>query len=127
MSDASSMLAMLTQLRIRGFHLSMDDFGTGYSSLKQLHRLPFSEVKIDKSFIHGMDTDQEARVISRAMIGLGHNLGMKVVAEGIEDKSVMQMLREEGCDIGQGFYLGKPMWTDDFQEWLGNAAAAHAS
>ena len=105
----------------------MDDFGTGYSSLRQLHRLPFSEVKIDRSFIQGMDTDQEARAISRAMIGLGHNLGMIVVAEGIEDKSVMQMLREEGCDIGQGYYLGKPMWSDEFLDWLGGTATAQAS
>lgn len=124
MSDASAMLAMLTQLRIRGFNLSMDDFGTGYSSLMQLHRLPFSEVKIDRSFIHGMDTDQEARVISRAMIGLGHNLGMRVVAEGIETKGVMQMLQEEGCDIGQGYYLGKPMWHNEFLDWLGDSAVA---
>ncbi len=124
MSDASAMLAMLTQLRIRGFNLSMDDFGTGYSSLMQLHRLPFSEVKIDRTFIHGMDTDQEARVISRAMIGLGHNLGMRVVAEGIETKGVMQMLQEEGCDIGQGYYLGKPMWHHEFLDWLGDSAVA---
>lgn len=124
MSDAPAMLAMLTQLRIRGFNLSMDDFGTGYSSLMQLHRLPFSEVKIDRTFIHGMDTDTEARVISRAMIGLGHNLGMRVVAEGIETKDVMQMLQEEGCDIGQGYYLGKPMWHHEFLAWLGDSAVA---
>ncbi len=124
MSDAADMLAMLTQLRIRGFNLSMDDFGTGYSSLTQLHRLPFSEVKIDKSFIQNMDGDQEARVITRAMIGLGHNLGMRVVAEGIETLAVMKLLQEEGCDIGQGFYLGKPMFHSDFLHWLGETSIA---
>ena len=126
MSEASAMLAMLTQLRIRGFHLSMDDFGTGYSSLRQMHRLPFSEVKIDRTFIVDMDSDQEARTIAGAMIGLSHKLGMKVVAEGIEDKAVMKMLRDEGCDIGQGFYLGKPMLFDDMVTWLQEAEAAFA-
>ncbi len=109
---------ILTRLRIRGIGLSIDDFGTGYSSLKQLHRFPFTELKVDKSFVMDSPRDRESLFICQASIDLGHKLGMSVVAEGIENAEVERLMKEAGCDIGQGYYYSRPIPPDKIPEIL---------
>ena len=118
MADTAAVAAMLTRLRIRKVNLSLDDFGTGFSSLVELHRMPFSELKVDRAFVGTMETDRDARVIVKAIIGLAHTLGLTTVAEGVETEAAMDMLREMGCDVAQGYGIGKPMTAEAFQEWL---------
>lgn len=118
MADPVRGLDILTRLRIKGFRLSIDDFGTGYSSLVQLHRLPFSELKVDKSFVAECDRSPEARVIVKTMIDLAHNLGMSVVGEGVETEEIAQTLAELGCDIAQGYAIAKPMEAQHVPAWL---------
>jgi EAL domain-containing protein (putative c-di-GMP-specific phosphodiesterase class I) len=102
---------------MKGFDLSIDDFGTGHSSLTHLHRVPFTELKIDKSFVTNMNKDDEAAAIVKTCIMLGHELKMKVVAEGVESEEVYKMLVELGCDIAQGFYIAHPMPSDELVPW----------
>lgn len=111
-------LELLTQFRIHGFKLSIDDFGVGYSSLVQLARLPFSEMKIDKSFVMAARMDQEAQKIIVAIVGLAHALGLSVTAEGVEDLWVLDFLRDVGCDHAQGYLIGRPMPADLVEDWL---------
>jgi EAL domain-containing protein (putative c-di-GMP-specific phosphodiesterase class I) len=120
MSDVGSYMDILTRLKMKGFNISIDDFGTGYSSLKQLVRAPFNELKIDQTFIKNLDTDQECRTITEVSILLAHKLGMKVVAEGIESEVVWKVLQQLGCDEGQGYWMGKPMLSDEIQAWKEN-------
>jgi EAL domain-containing protein (putative c-di-GMP-specific phosphodiesterase class I) len=100
--------------------LSIDDYGTGYSSLAYLRRLPLDELKIDKSFVMGMVRDASDQVIVRSTIDLAHNMGLGVVAEGVEDEETLERLRTLGCDMVQGYFLSRPMdsalvaaWTQD--------------
>ena len=123
MADTEVVTAALTRLRIRGFALSMDDFGTGYSSLAELHRMPFSELKIDRAFVSGMLHDREAMVITRAVIGLARTLGLRTVAEGVESEEVLAALAEMGCDVAQGFLIGRPMPPSHFLTWLTEGSA----
>lgn len=116
--DSPSIMSILTRLRIAGFRLALDDFGTGYSSLVELHRMPFSELKIDKSFVIGMQHDGDAATITKATIGMAHLLGLQVVAEGIEDERTLRLLESSGCDIGQGFHVARPMSPEDLLAWL---------
>jgi EAL domain-containing protein (putative c-di-GMP-specific phosphodiesterase class I)/ActR/RegA family two-component response regulator len=109
---------VLTRLRIKGIRLSMDDFGTGYSSLLTLLRLPFTELKIDQSFVASCETDEEAWKIIRATISLARELGLSVVAEGIETESVETKLRNAGCQIGQGWRFGRAMSERMLHNWL---------
>lgn len=109
---------VLTRLRIKGVALSIDDFGTGHSSLLTLLRLPFSELKIDKSFTSQCDTDPDAWKIVRATISMARELGLTVVAEGIETETIEGMLRDAGCDIGQGWLFGRAMEEDRLHQWL---------
>ncbi len=109
---------VLTRLRIKGVNLSIDDFGTGHSSLLTLLRLPFSELKIDRSFTANCDTDPEAWKIVRATISMARELGLTVVAEGIETETVEGMLRDAGCEIGQGWLFGRAMPEDALHQWL---------
>ncbi|HHJ40513.1 MAG TPA: EAL domain-containing protein [Methylothermaceae bacterium] len=111
-------LDILTRLRMKGFYLSIDDFGTGYSSMVQLHRIPFTELKIDRSFIFAMKEDAEARAIVESCILLGKKLGMTVVAEGVEDQITWDLLEEMGCDIAQGFFMARPMPFHQLNHWL---------
>jgi EAL domain-containing protein (putative c-di-GMP-specific phosphodiesterase class I) len=113
-----SAMELLTRLRIKGIGLSMDDFGTGYSSLLTLLRLPFTELKIDRSFITSCDTDAEAWKIIRAAISLARELGLSVVAEGVETEAVADRLRAAGCQIGQGWRFGRPMAESALHNWL---------
>ncbi len=115
---------VLTRLRIKGIGLAIDDFGTGHSSLLSLMRLPFTELKIDRSFVAACETDAEAWKIIRATISLAHELGMSVVAEGIETASVARRLTEVGCDIGQGWYFGRAMTEAGLEDWLGRQMVA---
>ena len=110
--NAASIAAMLAQLRSLGLQLSLDDFGTGYSSLSYLHRFPFTSLKIDRSFVSRMDTESEGNTIVQTIIALAHQLGMAVVAEGIESASQLRRLRELGCEYGQGYFFSKPLATD---------------
>jgi diguanylate cyclase (GGDEF)-like protein len=110
--------SVLGDLHALGLRLSMDDFGTGYSSLSQLRHLPIDEVKIDKSFVLGMSTNQGASFIARSIIELAHNLGLRVVAEGVEDELTRNMLAEMGCDKLQGFLVSRPLPDDRLETWL---------
>ena len=120
MSELVTSLDILTRLRMKGIGLSIDDFGTGHSSLSQLYRVPFTELKVDKSFVMNMQHDEDAKGIVKTCIMLGHELNMKVVAEGVEDKEIMALLYEMGCDIAQGYHIAKPMPADKLLEWENN-------
>jgi len=120
MGELVTSLDILTRLRMKGFGLSIDDFGTGYSSLSQLHRIPFTELKIDQSFIMSMENDDESKAIVKTCILLGHELNMEVVAEGIESQEVFDILKNLGCDIAQGYHLARPMSHNQFLEWALN-------
>ncbi|MRV72298.1 EAL domain-containing protein [Duganella sp. FT92W] len=118
MDDARATLAMLEQLRGIGVLLSVDDFGTGYSSMNYLKRFDVHTLKIDKSFISGLPQDSEDAAITRAIIALGHGLRMIVVAEGVETEEQFMLLEQYGCDLAQGFYLGKPSTNDAITQML---------
>jgi diguanylate cyclase (GGDEF)-like protein len=118
MDDPVRAQQTLEGLHAMGVELSIDDFGTGYSSLAYLKRLPVHELKIDKSFVMKMESDADDAKIVRSTIDLGHNLGLKVVAEGIENEAVWQLLAEMGCDQGQGYFIGRPMPADQLVGWL---------
>jgi EAL domain-containing protein (putative c-di-GMP-specific phosphodiesterase class I) len=107
--DPVHAVAMLHRLRQQGTCVSLDDFGTGFSSMAYLRDLPIDTVKIDKSFVAGVDTDERAASICRSMIQLAHTLGMAVVAEGVERPAQERWLRESGCDYLQGFHVGAPV------------------
>ena len=118
MEELVTFLDILTRLRMKGIELSIDDFGTGFSSLSQLYRVPFTELKVDQSFVMSMTHDSEARGIVKTCIRLGHELNMKVVAEGVENQEVWDQLVQLGCDIAQGYFIAKPMPPSDFLEWF---------
>jgi predicted signal transduction protein with EAL and GGDEF domain len=105
--------AVLRQVRDQGIMISVDDFGTGFSSLSQLRQLPADELKIDRSFVQGLAHDSDDVVLVRSAIDLGHNLGLSVVAEGVEDLEALTVLRDMGCDLAQGFALSRPVPADD--------------
>jgi EAL domain-containing protein (putative c-di-GMP-specific phosphodiesterase class I)/ActR/RegA family two-component response regulator len=123
MSDIALTGGVLTRLRIRGVQLSLDDFGTGYSSLTSLLRMPFGELKIDRSFVQACDRDSYAWKIVRATLSLAREFGMKTVAEGIETAAVASMLRIARCDIGQGYHFARPMPAAAFEARLLNELA----
>ena len=118
MDDPQRAEAMLNRLSDQGYKLSIDDFGTGYSSLAYLKRLPVDELKIDKSFVMGMETDKDDAIIVRSTIDLAHNLGLSVVAEGVETAAILERLRALGCDEVQGYHISRPMPAPAFLEWL---------
>ncbi|MCW8955740.1 MAG: EAL domain-containing response regulator [Gammaproteobacteria bacterium] len=120
MKDPLAVLDILTRLRLKHIGLSIDDFGTGHSSLAQLRDIPFDELKIDRGFIHGMSQDASIRAIFEASLGMAHQLGMKTVAEGVEDLADLEFLRATGCDLAQGYFIAKPMPAENLLEWLDN-------
>lgn len=122
MADPIRAITTLSSLKRMGISLSIDDFGTGYSSLSYLKRLPVAEVKIDRSFVMGMSTDENDTVIVRSVIDLARNLGLEVVAEGIETQEAWDHLVTLGCRIGQGYYLSRPLRADEFEQWLNDNA-----
>jgi EAL domain-containing protein (putative c-di-GMP-specific phosphodiesterase class I)/ActR/RegA family two-component response regulator len=123
MRDPAATLGVLTRLRVRGFRVSIDDFGIGYSSIAHLARLPFSELKIDRSFVRGITHSTDNRIIARAMVGLGHSLGLVVAAEGVEDAGALAYLAEVGCDHAQGYHIAAPLTADAATAWLRRATA----
>ena len=120
MRDVTRTMDVLLRMRIRNIGVSIDDFGTGHSSLRELQRMPFSEMKIDKSFVIDMASSNDCAVIVNSIIDLAHNLGLKVIAEGVEDIRIWRMLSDRRCDFAQGFYMAKPMPADEFSRWLKN-------
>lgn len=120
MQDPERAQAVVRKLADMGFHLAIDDFGTGYSSLAYLRQLPVQELKIDRSFVMFMDKNSGDASIVKSTIDLAHNLGLRVVAEGIENLDVLTHLGLLGCDEGQGYFIGKPLSERDFSSWLDN-------
>ena len=127
MREAVQMIDVLTRLRLKGFKLSIDDFGTGYSSLVQLQKAPFSEVKIDLSFVRSMMTNAGCRTIVEIIIDLARKLGLKSVAEGVEDAGALQALTEMGCDMAQGYCISRPIAADRIPQFAGEYADAWGS
>jgi EAL domain-containing protein (putative c-di-GMP-specific phosphodiesterase class I) len=119
MKDPTVTLSAATRLRLKGFRLSIDDFGVGYSSLVQLIRIPFSEMKIDLSFVRAVNTSEEARKVVIAVTGLARSLDMEVTAEGVEDTAILDFIRDLGCELAQGYYIGGPMPGEAAAQWRG--------
>jgi EAL domain-containing protein (putative c-di-GMP-specific phosphodiesterase class I) len=117
-SDPIRAMDVLSRLNDLGVGLSIDDFGTGYSSLAYLKKLPVDEIKVDKSFVIDMDKDNNDVLIVRSIVNLAHNLGLKVVAEGVENQKIWDMLLELGCDLAQGYHMSRPVPPDDFLKWV---------
>ncbi|QAU32743.1 EAL domain-containing response regulator [Janthinobacterium sp. 17J80-10] len=118
MKDPLSPLDILTRLRLKRIGLSIDDFGTGHSSLAQLRDIPFTELKIDRSFVHGASRNSYLQVILEASLAMARQLGMKTVAEGMEERADWNLLRTCSCDVAQGYLVGKPMPAADLPAWL---------
>ncbi|HEX6969635.1 MAG TPA: EAL domain-containing protein [Micromonosporaceae bacterium] len=118
MADPRKVLATIARLHQIGVAIALDDFGTGYSSMEHLRRLPLSEVKIDRSFVLGMATDPDAAAIVRSMIELAGALGLRVVAEGVEDERTWRLLHEAGCHVAQGWFYARPMPAEELVAWL---------
>jgi EAL domain-containing protein (putative c-di-GMP-specific phosphodiesterase class I) len=118
MAEPERAREVLARLKSMGVKIAIDDFGTGYSSLEYLKRLPVDEVKIDKSFVIDMQTSESDAAIVRSTIDLAHNLGLGVVAEGVETESVWGELIGLGCDVVQGFWLSHPLPPDELVQWV---------
>jgi diguanylate cyclase (GGDEF)-like protein len=118
MANPALALATLTELHALGIRLSIDDYGTGYSSMAYLKRLPVDELKVDRSFVLNMDTDHSDAVLVRGAIDLGHNLGLTVVAEGVEGSQHVTALQILGCDVAQGYHYARPMPADNLITWI---------
>jgi diguanylate cyclase (GGDEF)-like protein len=117
-ADLPRARASLEDLRAMGVMIAIDDFGTGYSSLSQLQQLPVDEIKIDRSFVTGMETDRQDAVLVHSIIDLGRNLGLRVTAEGVETENVRQVLASLGCDYAQGFHIGRPVVAGECTRYL---------
>ncbi len=124
MSQPDTAKETLNMCRKAGMGISIDDFGTGYSSLSYLHSFPINTLKVDQSFVRNMDTKPSSRELVRSVVSLGKNLGMKIVAEGVETLAEAQILKEMDCDFAQGYYFAKPMAEDDVIDTVKNWQAA---
>ena len=118
MGDARTPLEILTRLRLKRFRLSIDDFGTGHSSLAQLRDIPFDELKIDQGFVHRAWAVETLRAMYDASLALARQLGMEVVAEGVEDRDDWDLLLRTGCDLAQGAFVSRPMPAADLPGWM---------
>jgi len=118
MTDPTRALEILNRLHALGVRLAIDDFGTGYSSMAYLKSLPVHELKVDRSFVTHLRDSQSDAVIVRSTVDLGHNLGLRVVAEGVEDEATLKELATLGCDTMQGYYLARPMPAAELAAWL---------
>lgn len=116
----------VARLRLKGMAVSLDDFGTGYASMLQLRKLPFSELKIDRSFIADLLTSRDSRTITRSLIALAHDLGLTVTAEGVEDEAILDALRAFGCDRVQGYLVAPAMSADRLSLWLASRQVPEA-
>ncbi len=119
-ADASLAIENLNELTARGFHFAIDDFGTGYSSLAYLKNLPVKTIKIDKSFILSLASDENDQQIVHTVLSLAAVFNLKVVAEGVEDLASLNILKDWGCDVAQGYYISRPLKLADLEEWLQN-------
>lgn len=115
MTDPARAMKVLGELRDLGVHLALDDFGTGWSSLTHLQRMPVHEIKIDRSFVAAMATEANSAAIVSSTVDLAHALGLRVVAEGIEDEATWRRLRAVGCDAAQGYHLSRPVPAAEFE------------
>jgi EAL domain-containing protein (putative c-di-GMP-specific phosphodiesterase class I) len=118
MVNPDAAVAILTRLADQGIRLSIDDFGTGYSSMSYLKKLPVSELKIDRSFVMDLPRNEDNAVLIQSAVDLGHNLGLNVVAEGVEDEATLQRLREMGCDLAQGYHISRPAPAEALHNWM---------
>jgi diguanylate cyclase (GGDEF)-like protein len=118
MSDPAQASALLREIRDLGVRIAIDDFGTGYSSLTYLHEFPLSALKIDKNFVQSVESNDRGGPISKMIIGLGQNLGLEVIAEGVETEAQLQYMREHGCDVAQGYLYARPESPEDLTPWL---------
>jgi EAL domain-containing protein (putative c-di-GMP-specific phosphodiesterase class I) len=126
LDDPGHAIENLQLLHSLGCRIAIDDYGTGYSSLSYLRRLPLHELKIDKSFVQRMACDASDAMIVRSTIDLAHNMGLMVVAEGVEDEATLERLRALGCDMAQGYFLSKPLKAKDVPTWIRSSARAIA-
>jgi EAL domain-containing protein (putative c-di-GMP-specific phosphodiesterase class I)/CheY-like chemotaxis protein len=117
--ELATALDILTRLRLKQFQLSIDDFGTGYAMMQQLRRVPATELKIDRPFVQDAVTDDRARVIVQKTVELGHELGMRVVAEGVETPQHLALLKAHACDLAQGYLFSRPLALPELLVWLG--------
>ncbi|MCE8025856.1 MULTISPECIES: EAL domain-containing response regulator [Halomonadaceae] len=122
LDDPVLSLELLTRLRAQGFQLSIDDFGAGYSSMQQLVRLPFSEIKIDKAFVASALQSDTSRSVVKSIVELGHSLGLRSTAEGVEDEATLQFLDFVGCDLAQGYFIARPMAGEQLSDWLSSVS-----
>nr|WP_315228033.1 EAL domain-containing response regulator [uncultured Albidiferax sp.] len=118
MQDPRASLDTLTRLRLKRIGLSIDDFGTGHSSLAQLRDIPFDELKLDRSFVHGAAHDPALTAIVEGTLAIARQLGIKTVAEGVEDQADWDFMRARGCDVAQGYFMGRPMPAEALPGWL---------
>ena len=116
--EASRLMDTISRFRLKGIGISLDDFGTGYGSLVQLRSLPFTELKIDRSFVGDLLTSRDSRAIIRALIIMAHELGLEVTAEGVEDYPTLEALTALGCDKAQGYFIARAMPGDQLALWL---------
>jgi len=126
MSDPERALAIVTRLSALGTGIAVDDFGTGYSSLANLRRFPIDELKIDRSFVSPMLQDESDLIIVRSTINLGHDLGLRVIAEGVEDEATLRRLARLGCDLAQGYHFSKPLAPEVFTDWIEDSGPPQA-
>jgi EAL domain-containing protein (putative c-di-GMP-specific phosphodiesterase class I) len=118
MDDLGVVLEILMRLRLKRFRLSIDDFGTGHSSMSQLRDIPFDELKIDQGFVHGAYSNERVRAIYNASLSLARQLGMEIIAEGVEDRDDWNFICQTGCEIAQGYFIAKPMPAADLPAWM---------
>jgi EAL domain-containing protein (putative c-di-GMP-specific phosphodiesterase class I) len=127
MHDPGRAMQTIRALHDMGVELSIDDFGTGYSSLAYLKRLPIDELKVDRSFVSNLVSDPSDAVIVRSTIELAHNLGLRTVAEGVEDAATLEHLADLGCELAQGYHLSRPLLPDALARWAGADARVAAA
>ena len=127
MTDAEHTLQVLNRLFALGIRIAIDDYGTGYASLSYLKGIPADELKIDRAFVQHMTTEQADQAIVRSTVNMAHSLGIRVVAEGVEDQATWNLLKTFGCDIVQGYYLSRPIPAQDLERWLGERKEAAVS
>src|SRR5205085_5033229 len=117
-TDVGAALENLSRLRMKGFGLSIDDYGTGYSTMQQVTRIPFTELKIDRSFVTNSATNEAARVILSSSVEMARKLKIKAVAEGVETQQDWDILQELGCDLAQGYFIARPMERSAYVNWI---------
>src|SRR5690606_36511480 len=117
-ANLGAALGVLARLRLKGFGLSLDDYGTGFSSMQQLARMPFTELKVDRSFVHGASQRKHLRVILQSALDMANRLNLVTVAEGVERQEDWRLLQEYGCSLGQGYLVARPMPGKELPVWL---------